>query len=82
MRMIIYCICFSALRLGFEEEEYSGREGPDQLPCTVRVRLQDTIIESNLTFQVIPRTVPDNVDANGPLPTAIPIGANASRKSM
>ena len=52
------------------------------MPCTVTIRLDRTTIEEDLTFQLIPRTIPENVDASGPPPTAILRGANASSENM
>ena len=87
MMMIIY-IFLSVLRSGFEEQDYSGREGPDRrsilprIPCTVTIRLQETTIEDDLTFQLTPRTVSENLNMNGPLPTGDLRDANASSKNM
>ena len=78
----------SDLGLGFEQEDYEGNEGPDRLstlrnmPCTVTIRLDRTTIEEDLTFQLIPRTIAENVDASGPPPTATLRGANASSENM
>ena len=74
--------------LGFSEDDYSGNEDPDQqspltnTPCRVIVSLQDITIETPLTVRLIPRTIPENINANGPLPTATLIGVNASSKDM
>ena len=76
------------LRLGFSEEQYSGNEGPDRqstlpnMPCTVTIRLQSTTIETPLTFRIVPQTIAENLAANGPPPTAILRGANASSENM
>ena len=48
----------------------------------MNVSLQDTTIEAPLILRLIPQTFPDNVDVNGPPPTAILRGANASSKNM
>ena len=83
-----YHISSSVLSFGFEEEYYSGNEGPDRrstlpnAPCTVTIRIDRTTIEDDLTFQLIPRTIPENVDASGPPPTATLRGANASSENM
>ena len=83
-----YNIFSSVLSLGFEEEDYSGNEGQDRrstLPnaaCTVTIRLDRTTIEEDLTFQLIPRTINENVDASGPPLTAILRGANASSENV
>ena len=85
--MIIY-IFISVLRSGFEEQDYSGREGPDRrstldgIPCTVTIRLQGTTIEDDLTFRLTPRTVPENTNMGGPPPTGELRNANASSKNM
>ena len=85
--MIIY-IFLSVLRSGFEEQDYSGREGPDRrsilprIPCTVTIRLQGTTIEDDLTFRLTPRTVPENTNMGGPPPTGELRNANASSKNM
>ena len=78
----LYNICFSALRLGFEEEEYSGSEGPTNQPCRVVVHLQNTTTEAPLTLRLFPQTTSENVAASGPLPTSTLSGANASSKTM
>jgi len=76
------------LRSGFEEQDYTGREGPDRrsildgVPCTVTIRLQGTTIEDDLTFRVTPRTVPENTNMGGPPPTGELRNANASSKNM
>lgn len=77
----------SVLRAGFADEVYSGREGPDRqsplpsMPCTVAITLQRAI-ESPLTCRLIPRTISENIDANGSPPTATLRGINASSKNM
>ena len=82
----MYDYSFSAIRLGFSDEVYSGNEGPDQrstlqnAPCRVFVRLHDITLETNLTLRIIPQTIPEYDDANGSLPTPTPTGANASSK--
>ena len=82
---------FSAVRPGFLEEGYDGREGPDRrsllpnIPCRVVIRLKDTTIETPQTLRLTPRTYPENVAANGPQPppcTAAFKEANASSKNM
>jgi len=73
---------FSALKLGFEEEEYSGSEDPTNLPCRVVVHLQNATTEAPLTLRLIPQTIPENVAASGQLPTSTLRGANASSKTM
>jgi len=87
--LLMYGFVFlSDVILGFSEDDYSGSEGPDRrsslpnAPCRVGVSLQDITIEAPLTFRLIPRTIPENVNANGPLPTATLIRANASSKDM
>ena len=81
-------IFLSDVVLGFLEDDYSGNEGPDRqsplpnAPCRVVVSLQDITIEAPLTFRLIPRTIPENVNANGPLPTSTLIRANASSKDL
>ena len=83
-----YYISSSVLSFGFVWEDYAGIEGPDRrstllnAPCTVTIRLDRTTIEEDLTFQLIPRTFGENVDANGPPPTATLRGANASSENM
>ena len=79
----------SDIRLGFLQEAFDGgNEGSDQqstlpnMPCRVIVSLHNTTIEAPLILQLIPRTIPENVVANGPPPTATLGGANASRKNM
>jgi len=68
-------------------EVYYGREGPDRqselssTPCTVAITLQRAI-ESPLTFRLIPRTISENIDANGSPPTATLRGINASSKNI
>lgn len=87
MMMIIY-IFISALRSGFEEQDYTGREGPDRrstlpgIPCTVTIRLQGTTIEDDLIFQLTPRTVSENLNMSGPPPTGDLRDANASSKNI
>ena len=75
------------MRPGFSQASYDGSEGPDRrsalpnMPCHVVVYLKDTVIETPLKFQLIPRTFPENVAANGPQPspcTAAFKEANAS----
>ena len=79
---------FSVLRSGFEEQDYTGREGPDRrstlpgIPCTVTIRLQQTTIEDDLTFRLTPRTVPENLNMGGPPPTGELRNANASSKNI
>ena len=81
-------VILSDVILGFSEDDYSGSEGPDRrlslpnAPCRVGVSLQDITIEAPLTFRLIPQTIPENVNANGPLPTATLIRANASSKDL
>ena len=83
-----YYISSSVLSCGFGEADYSGNEGPDRrstlqnMPCTVTVRLDRTTIEEDLMFQLIPRTIDENVNASGPPPTATLRGANASSENM
>jgi len=74
-----YNICFSALRLGFKEEEYSGSEGPTNEPCRVVVHLQNTTTEAPLALQLIPQTIPEDVAANSSLLTST---LSASSKTM
>ena len=68
--------------------DYEGNEGPDResnlrtSPCNVLVHLGDTIIEEDLTIQLIPRTFEENIAVNGPPPTAERLGSNASSKNM
>ena len=82
-----YYISSSVLSFGFGEEDYQGNEGPDRrstlpnAPCTVTVRLDRTTIEEDLTYQLIPQTIDENVNANGPPPTATLRGANASSEN-
>ena len=84
----IYIFFISVLRSGFEEQDYSGREGPDRrstlpgIPCTVTIRLQGTTIEDDLTFRLTPRTVFENLNMSGPPPTGELRNANASSKNM
>ena len=86
--MSMFFIFLSDVVIGFSEDDYSGNEGPDRLsplrnaPCRVVVSLQDITIEAPLTFRLIPQTIPENVNANGPLPTATLVRANASSKDM
>ena len=75
----LYNICFSALRLGFKEEEYSGSEGPTNEPCRVVVHLQNTTTEAPLALQLIPQTIPEDVAANSSLLTST---LSASSKTM
>ena len=78
---------FPVLTAGFSQEVYAGDEGPDRqsslpnMPCTVTITLQSTI-ETPLTFRLIPRTIFENIDADGPPPTATLTRANASSKNM
>jgi len=86
--MMIIHIFISVLRSGFEEQDYSGREGPDRrsildgVPCRVTIGLQGTTIEDDLTFRLTPRTVPENTNMGGPPPTGEIRNVNASSKSM
>ena len=81
-----YIILFSDITLGFLQEVYDGgNEGSDQLPnmpCRVNISLHNTTIEAPLTLRLIPQTIPEYVADNGPPPTAVLRGANASRKKM
>jgi len=52
------------------------------MPCRVNISLHNTTIEAPLTLRLIPQTIPEHVAGNGPLPTAVLSGANASRKEM
>ena len=90
MEMIILHF-FSAVRPGFSQADYDGREGPDRrstlpnIPCHVVICLNDTKIETSLTLRLIPRTFPENVASNGPQPppcTSAFKEANASSKNM
>ena len=81
-------ISISVLRSGFEEQDYTGREGCDRrstldgIPCTVTIRLRGTAIEDDLTFRLTPRTVPENTNMGGPPPTGELRNANASSKNV
>ena len=79
---LYYNICFSVLRLGFEEEESSGSEGPTNQPCRVVVHLHNTTTEAPLTLQLIPQTISENVAASSSLLTSTLRGTNASSKTM
>lgn len=74
------------MRAGFAETDYEGNEGPDRqstlpnMPCTVAIRLNDAI-EVPLTFRLIPRTIPENIDADGPPLTVTLTRANASSET-
>ena len=74
------------MRAGFPETDYEGNEGPDRqstlpnMPCTVTITLQSTI-ETPLTFRLIPRTIFENIDADGPPLTVTLTRANASSET-
>ena len=82
------CFSFSVLRPGFTHEVFSGNEGPDRrsslpnMPCAVTISLQNGTFQAPLTFWLIPRTVSENIDANGPPPTATLTGTSASSKNI
>ena len=75
------------MRAGFAEEDYEGNEGPDRqstlpnMPCTVAIRLQNDGIEAPLMFRLIPQTIPENIDADGPSLTVTLTRANASSET-
>ena len=81
MRMIILYSFpdFPDLRLGFEAQGYTASEIGGR--CHVTVILQPSTFEV-LRLRLIPRTFPENVAANGPLPNATCRGVNASSKNI
>ena len=76
---VIILHSFPDLRLGFEAQGYIATEPGRR--CRVTVSLQQSTFET-LRLRLIPRTFPENVAANGPLPRATRTGANASSKNI
>jgi len=70
----IYYTYFAVVRPGFSQASYDESEGPDRrsalpnMPCHVVVYLKDTVIETPLKLQLIPRTFSENIAVSGPLP--------------